>query len=287
MSFLSKKITLSVIGVLVLLFSIIVFSGDSSPEQGTPQVSKQDTDTIAVIPDTTSSASVAEAVSSQSVVEEVTTEAPVVELYPVVKVVDGDTLSIQIDGQAQTIRLIGLDTPETVHPSKPVECFGLEASNRAKEVLTGARVSIETDTTQGTYDKYDRLLAYVILEDGTNFNKLMIEEGYAYEYTYSLPYKYQSEFKLAEQQAKEDKLGLWADGACEEEVTTVPVEKPQSTPLSSESASNYICSYNAYNCSDFSTHDEAQSVYELCGGVANDIHRLDREKDGLACETLP
>lgn len=48
-----------------------------------------------------------------------------------------------------------------------------------------------------------------------------------------------------------------------------------------------ICSYNAYNCSDFTTHAEAQGVFEHCGGINNDIHRLDRDKDGIACESLP
>ncbi|MCK5123454.1 MAG: excalibur calcium-binding domain-containing protein [Candidatus Pacebacteria bacterium] len=52
-------------------------------------------------------------------------------------------------------------------------------------------------------------------------------------------------------------------------------------------SSEYSCSYNTYNCSDFATHKEAQRVYEACGGVNNDVHRLDRDKDGSACETLP
>ncbi len=309
MSLLSNKIVLSGIGALVLLFSIGLFSGDSVSEQNTTPLSQQRTDTTTIILDETSSASVIEAIGesssikeqevsentqtsevidSQTIVEQETrVQESVIKLYSVIKVVDGDTLAIQMDGQSQTIRLIGIDTPETVHPTKPVECFGIEASNKAKEILTGTQVSIETDSTQGTYDKYNRLLAYVILEDGTNFNKFMIKEGYGYEYTYNLPYKYQSEFKSAQQQAEVNKRGLWADGACEEEVITIPVEEPQSTPPPSESISNYICSYNVYNCSDFSTHNEAQTVYESCGGVSNDVHRLDRDKDGLACETLP
>ena len=267
------------IGVLVLLFSVVIFSGDSVSEQDTTLLSQQKVKTTTIIPDeTTSSASVIEAVTESSPTKEpevsentqisnvITTQPieqePVIKLYSVIKVVDGDTLAIQMDGQSQTIRLIGIDTPETVHPSKPVECFGLEASNKAKEILTGTQVSIETDSTQGAYDRYNRLLAYIILEDGTNFNKLMIEEGYGYEYTYRLPYKYQSEFKSAQQQAEANKRGLWADGACEKESVIVPVEETQSTPPTSESTSNYICGYNAYNCSDFSTHDEAQSVYE-------------------------
>lgn len=208
--------------------------------------------------------------------------------YEVIKVVDGDTLSVNIDGKTQTLRLIGIDTPETVHPSKPVECFGVEASNKAKEVLNYQSVKIEKDATQGDYDKYNRLLAYVILEDGTNFNKMMIEEGYAYEYTYNLPYKYQSEFKQAEEQAKALKKGLWADNACQEEITqTQTVSAPEPTVETTEKPAKSNCSSNVYNCTDFATHAEAQATYEYCGGVNNDIHRLDRDKDGQACESLP
>jgi len=137
-------------------------------------------------------------------------------LYKVSGVVDGDTVKLSIEGKIETIRLIGIDTPETVHPSKPVECFGVEASNKAKQLLSGKTVSLETDASQGTRDRFGRLLGYIILADGTNFNKLMIEQGYAYEYTYSTSYKYQSEFKSAQQYAKANSIGLWADGVCEE-----------------------------------------------------------------------
>ena len=123
-------------------------------------------------------------------------------------------------GKTETIRLIGIDTPETVHPSKPVECFGVEASNKAKQLLSGKTVSLETDASQGTRDRYGRLLGYIILSDGTNFNKLMIEQGYAYEYTYSTAYKYQTTFKSAEQYARTNGIGLWADGVCDEEADT-------------------------------------------------------------------
>ncbi|HEX8591493.1 MAG TPA: thermonuclease family protein [Candidatus Paceibacterota bacterium] len=134
--------------------------------------------------------------------------------YPIVEVVDGDTVKISVNGKIETYRLIGVDTPETVHPTKGVECFGVEASNRAKTILTGEKVFIETDSSQGTYDKYNRRLAYIFLEDGTNLNLKMIREGYAHEYTYSLPYKYQLQFKEAEVAARSNKVGLWADNAC-------------------------------------------------------------------------
>ncbi|MCK5085452.1 thermonuclease family protein, partial [Candidatus Parcubacteria bacterium] len=89
-------------------------------------------------------------------------------------------------------------------------------SNKAKEILTGKSFRLEADNIVGQRDKYGRLLRYLFLEDGTNFNKMMINEGYAYEYTFDLPYEYQDEFKQAEKDAREAKVGLWADGVCEE-----------------------------------------------------------------------
>ena len=146
---------------------------------------------------------------------EETTEVKEIANYEVIKVVDGDTVSINIDGGKETLRLIGIDTPETVHPTKPVECFGIEASNKAKELLEDKIISIEHDSSQGKIDKYGRTLAYVILPDGRNFNEIMIKEGYAYEYTYNEKYKYQDDFKSAEKYARENKLGLWKPGVCE------------------------------------------------------------------------
>jgi micrococcal nuclease len=137
------------------------------------------------------------------------------ENYQVLKVIDGDTVSISINGEKETLRLIGVDTPETVHPNKPVECFGIEASNYAKDLLSNKIISVEYDQSQGEVDKYGRSLVYIFLPDGRNFNKIMIEEGYAYEYTYGEAYKYQKEFKESQIYAKENKLGLWADNICE------------------------------------------------------------------------
>ncbi len=151
---------------------------------------------------------------NQIVAPENNVPEPVSDLYPVTKVVDGDTIDVNIDGTVERIRLIGIDTPEIVDPRKPVECFGLEASNKAKAVLTGQQVRLEKDNSQANRDVYNRLLRYVFLADGINFNKMMIEQGYAYEYTYDLPYKYQTEFKQAQKYAQDNKLGLWQDNVC-------------------------------------------------------------------------
>ena len=147
--------------------------------------------------------------------------------YKVSGVVDGDTIKINMNGKIETLRLIGLDTPETLDPRKLVQCFGKEASNKAKELLIGKKVRIETDSSQGSKDKYNRTLAYIYLEDGLFYNKYMIEQGYAHEYTYNVPYKYQSEFKEAVRKAQESKLGLWSPDTCNG--ITTSAKKPKAT----------------------------------------------------------
>lgn len=140
--------------------------------------------------------------------------------FNVIKVVDGDTLDVSINGINERLRLIGINTPETVDPRKPVECFGKEASDKSKEMLSGKKVILESDSSQGERDKYGRLLRYVFLEDGTNFNLYMIKNGYAYEYTYNTPYKYQSEFKQAQIEAKNNNSGLWK-ASCDTKESTI------------------------------------------------------------------
>ncbi len=134
--------------------------------------------------------------------------------YQVMKVVDGDTMDINIDGQVSRLRVIGIDTPETVDPRKSVQCFGIEASNKAKEILTGQYVTVESDPTQGDKDKYGRLLRYVYLPDGTDYGLFMISNGYAHEYTYNIPYEKQSDYRKAEADARNNDRGLWSPSTC-------------------------------------------------------------------------
>jgi len=95
----------------------------------------------------------------------------------VVGVVDGDTLKVELGGTVERIRLIGVDTPETVHPQKPVEFFGKEASAFARRLAEGQVVRLEKDPTGDTRDKYGRLLRYVFLPDGTLLNAEIISPG--------------------------------------------------------------------------------------------------------------
>ena len=133
--------------------------------------------------------------------------------FVVTYVIDGDTIVVTKPGKTEKVRLIGVDTPETVDPRKPVQCFGKEASAFPKSLLTGKSVRLERDPTQDDRDKYGRLLRYVYLGD-TLVNEKIIAEGYGYEYTYHIPYLHQAEFKNAELLAQESKKGLWADGVC-------------------------------------------------------------------------
>lgn len=140
--------------------------------------------------------------------------------YEVTKVSDGDTIHIMMDGRDEKVRLIGINTPETVDPRRPVECFGKEASARMKELVGGKIVRLEYDDTQSVRDAYNRILAYVYLEDGQMINRKMIAEGYAYEYTYLTPYKYQKEFRELQVLAKTGGRGLWAPATCNGSVKT-------------------------------------------------------------------
>lgn len=129
----------------------------------------------------------------------------------VTKVVDGDT--IEVSGN-QAVRFIGIDTPETVDPRRPVGCFGKEASSEVKKLLTNQEVVLQKDVSET--DKYKRLLRYVFLplEDGSILfiNDYLVREGFAKVLTYPPDVKYNEQFRQAEKEARENNRGLW--GRC-------------------------------------------------------------------------
>jgi len=133
----------------------------------------------------------------------------------VTNVVDGDTIDVTLGKKAERVRLLGVDSPESVDPRRQVECFGQEAADFVKRQLSGKNVRLEADTTQSNRDSFGRLLRYVWLADGTNFNQRLIDEGFAHEYTFeNHPYKFQKQFQQAETDAKEAKRGLWNPATC-------------------------------------------------------------------------
>ena len=138
----------------------------------------------------------------------------------VIRVVDGDTIHVNLDGDDVTVRMIGINTPETVKPDSPVGCFGPEASDFAKDSLTGRTVTLEFDDSQGRQDRYGRTLAYVWVEDPAGrlglFNLEAVARGYAEEQQYgSTPFAWKQEFRAAEEAARSAGAGLW--GACRAE----------------------------------------------------------------------
>lgn len=142
------------------------------------------------------------------------TITPTDNYFPVVEVIDGDTIDVQFDDKVERVRLIGINTPEIVDPRRPVQCFGKEASDKAKQVLNNNKVKLVNDPSQGDRDSYGRLLRYVYLADGSLFNKIMIDAGYAFEYTYKTPYQYREEFLEAQKQASLNQVGLWSSSTC-------------------------------------------------------------------------
>jgi micrococcal nuclease len=125
------------------------------------------------------------------------------EWVKVKRVIDGDTILL---ANEERVRLIGVDTPETKHPQKPVQRFGKEAHLFTKKMAEGKQVRLEYD--QQRRDRYGRLLAYVYLLDGTSLNAEIIKQGYGFAYT-RFPFKYLDEFRQYEKEARENRRGLW------------------------------------------------------------------------------
>lgn len=204
-------------------------------------------------------------------------------LAKVVRVIDGDTIEVDLgNNNIQKVRYIGIDTPETVDPRKTVQCFGKEASSKNKELVENNTVGLEKDVSET--DKYGRLLRYVYAGD-LFINQLLVNEGYAYASSYPPDIKYQDKFTEAQRQAQASNRGLWSACVSAQSPTSKPV-----TGTTSTSTCKYSCSSPDRDCSDFTTHSEAQAFFNCCGFTAtNDPMKLDSVGvgDGIACESLP
>lgn len=138
--------------------------------------------------------------------------SPAGEVALVKKVIDGDTIELT-DGKR--VRYIGINTPETVDPRKPVECFGKEASNKNRELVENQTVILEKDISQT--DQFGRLLRYVYISGSTVgeeifVNEYLVREGFAFATSYPPDIKYQDQLRQAQQDAISAKKGLW--GSC-------------------------------------------------------------------------
>ena len=136
--------------------------------------------------------------------------------FPVIKVLDGDTVDVEINSSIQTIRFVGIDTPEVSGPYRSAMWFGKEASGKTMELLEGQQVYLEIDSQLNLIDKYQRLLRYVYrASDNLFVSKYLVETGYATEYSYQgVAHKYQAEFRQAQSVARDNGLGLWNNKIC-------------------------------------------------------------------------
>lgn len=182
--------------------------------------------------------------------------------FEVVHVVDGDTIVVDKNGQLETVRLIGIDTPEVDSPFTETECFGPEASAFTRNMLLNEFVSLEADTTQDDRDIYDRLLRYVHLGN-TNVNQLLIQEGYAFEFTFRTAYSYQQEFKQAQDTARLAAAGLWSDDTCAGLTVAPDVELGVSQPIDTTVVAD--------GCIHFSNAPENIGVDTCVTGVVNHV----------------
>lgn len=131
--------------------------------------------------------------------------------YRVTEYDDGDTIKLDMNGNTETVRFIGVDTPETHDPRKAVQCFGEAASAHTKQLIQAqdGQVRLEADPLDTNRDRYNRLLRYVYLKDGTLLNAKIIEDGYGFAYPY-FPFEKKAEFAALQDQAKQESRGLWS-----------------------------------------------------------------------------
>ncbi len=247
---------------------------------------------------------------SNDVEEEEAYEKPFIPAT-VTRVVDGDTMKVELEnGREETLRLLLVDTPESVHPNKPVQPFAIEASDYAKKTLTGKNVKLQIDVSER--DKYGRLLVYLHV-DGYDFNKSLVEKGLArVAYVWAPNTSRADEYYEAQKIARQAGKGIWSieDYAREDGFNDATADSGESEKEASSKSGPVIAGAKTdedsgsrtdsptglkfdpdgpdRDCGDFSTQREAQAFYEAAGGPAVDPHRLDgRDGDGIVCESLP
>ncbi len=130
--------------------------------------------------------------------------------YTVSRFVDGDTVAVQMNGHEEVLRLTGVDTPETHKPHTPVQCYGPAASAYTKNTLTNQKIRLESDELSSDRDKYGRLLRYIILTDGRNFNEMLVQNGYAFYYPY-FPFTKSDAFAADQAAAMAANKGVWGN----------------------------------------------------------------------------
>ena len=207
-------------------------------------------------------------------------------LFTVTEVVDGDTVHLDKPGET-SVRIIGIETPETVHPTEPVECGGPTASKAAERLLAGRQVRLVFDATQGRTDAYGRILGYIDVPGSGDYGLRMIERGYAAEYTYDSAYRRQHRYRAAERRARDDAQGVW--GRCGgvdrplEQPTTEPEPEAQAPPAAGSAAG---CAAGYRPCVPSYPPDlDCGDVDGPITITGDDPHGFDADGDGIGCDS--
>lgn len=134
--------------------------------------------------------------------------------YRVTEFADGDTVVVSMNGRDERVRFIGVDTPESHHPTKPKQCFSSQASQYTKQKIeqSAYNVRLQADPISDARDRYNRLLRYVYTSEGELLNQALIRDGQGFAYTL-FPFGKSTDFVAAQKQASQQKRGLWA--ACQ------------------------------------------------------------------------
>lgn len=276
------KITLGVLGGL---WVISVVFGESTDEQADPAAQQQP-----IAAPTTTFTETTESVAPTTVdapapaptTTTTTRRAP--DVYRVDDVVDGDTVKVTrlAGGGLITVRVLGIDAPETKDPHRGVGCFGPQASAWAVQILAGQRVTLRTDASQDTRDRYGRLLAYVILPNGKDYSTEAARAGYAKYYLYNTPVSRSAQIQAAQRSARSAGKGLWGAPCYGDTSAAVVRTQPAPQPVAPRPAQPDSESSSAYyqNCDAA----RAAGAAPLRRGEAGYRSGLDRDNDGVACE---
>jgi micrococcal nuclease len=204
--------------------------------------------------------------------------------WRVASVVDGDTVHVSRKGRDLTLRLIGIDTPETVDPTAPVACYGPQASAFAKRRLTGRAVTLELDRSQGRLDRYGRTLAYLWVGQGPRrwlYNLQAIRRGYAVEYTYDQPYAWRGTFRRAQSQAAAARVGLWSPRTCDGDIHQPAAGGGGSRP----GRGGRRCARGYQPCLPVRRDLDCSQINGPVRVTGADQYHLDSDGDGVACES--
>jgi micrococcal nuclease len=207
-------------------------------------------------------------------------------LHRVIEVVDGDTVTVAYRGSEVSVRVIGIDTPETVHPTVPVECGGPQASATAKRLLTGKQVRLVFDRSQGRTDYYGRTLAYLETPGLGDFGLAMVRQGHAAEYTYDSAYARQSRYLTAQSQAQAHTRGVWNKCGGVDTPLHKPAPKPKPQTHTANNGGGGNCDPGYDPCIPPYPPDlDCSDVDGPIRVLGDDPHGFDADGDGIGCDS--